>query len=73
MYHPAAALRTPAIEEASFADVVLVPSALEDARVHRSAARADTSASAPHAADAPGPRPPNRPSRSSRSLRPSTS
>jgi DNA polymerase len=40
MYHPAAALRTPAIEEASFADVVLVPRALEEARAHRDAVRA---------------------------------
>jgi uracil-DNA glycosylase family 4 len=37
MYHPAAALRTPAIEQASYADVALVPSALDDARAHRAA------------------------------------
>jgi DNA polymerase len=35
LYHPAAALRTPAIEEASFADIALVPRALADARARR--------------------------------------
>jgi uracil-DNA glycosylase family 4 len=38
MYHPAAALRTPAIEEASYADIGRVPAALADARVRRGAA-----------------------------------
>ena len=38
MYHPAAALRTPAIEEASFADVALVPRVLDDARARREGA-----------------------------------
>jgi uracil-DNA glycosylase family 4 len=35
MYHPAAALRTSAIEQASYADVALVPAALDDARARR--------------------------------------
>ncbi len=35
MYHPAAALRTPAIERESYADVAMVPSALIDARGRR--------------------------------------
>jgi len=38
MYHPAAALRTPAIEEASYADIGRVPAALADARVRRGVA-----------------------------------
>ena len=42
MYHPAAALRTPAIEEASYADVALVPAALEDARARRAGRGAAT-------------------------------
>jgi DNA polymerase len=37
MYHPAAALRTPAIEEASYADIALVPRALDEARARRAA------------------------------------
>jgi DNA polymerase len=35
MYHPAAALRTPAIERESYADIAAVPSALLDARRRR--------------------------------------
>jgi uracil-DNA glycosylase len=35
MYHPAAALRTPAIERDSYADIAAVPSALIDARRRR--------------------------------------
>jgi DNA polymerase len=35
MYHPAAALRTPAIERESYADIAAVPSALIDARRRR--------------------------------------
>jgi uracil-DNA glycosylase family 4 len=35
MYHPAAALRAPAVEEASYADIGLVPAALDDARARR--------------------------------------
>jgi DNA polymerase len=37
MYHPAAALRTPAIERESYADVAAVPGALIDARRRRDA------------------------------------
>lgn len=40
MYHPAAALRTPAIETESYADMAGVPMALLDARRRREAARA---------------------------------
>ena len=35
MYHPAAALRTPAIERDSYADIAMVPAALIDARARR--------------------------------------
>jgi hypothetical protein len=35
MYHPAAALRTPAIERDSYADISAVPAALLDARRRR--------------------------------------
>jgi uracil-DNA glycosylase len=38
MYHPAAALRTPAIERDSYADIAAVPAALLDARRRREAA-----------------------------------
>jgi len=38
MYHPAAALRTPAIERESYADIAAVPAALIDARRRRDAA-----------------------------------
>ena len=41
MYHPAAALRTPAIEVESYADIAGVPVALLDARRRREGARAD--------------------------------
>jgi DNA polymerase len=37
MYHPAAALRTPAIERESYLDIAMVPSALIDARGRRNA------------------------------------
>lgn len=40
MYHPAAALRTPAIERESFADIAAVPAALIDSRRRREAAAA---------------------------------
>jgi DNA polymerase len=40
MYHPAAALRTPAIETESYADMAAVPIALLDARRRREEARA---------------------------------
>jgi len=38
MYHPAAALRTPAIERESYADIAAVPTALIDARRRRDGA-----------------------------------
>jgi uracil-DNA glycosylase len=55
MYHPAAALRTPAIEEASYADIGRVPAALADARALRSGASAGGLTSARPAAPAPQP------------------
>lgn len=42
MYHPAAALRTPAIERDSYDDISHVPAALIDARQHRAAASQST-------------------------------
>ena len=48
LYHPAAALRTPAILEASYADVAAVPAALEASRARR-AARATTAPASPPA------------------------
>jgi uracil-DNA glycosylase len=42
MYHPAAALRTPAIEVESYADIAAVPAALIDARRRREAVHATT-------------------------------
>ena len=39
MYHPAAALRTPAIERESYEDVALIPTVLTDARARRAEAR----------------------------------
>jgi uracil-DNA glycosylase family 4 len=39
MYHPAAALRTPAIERESYEDVALIPTVLTDARARRVEAR----------------------------------
>jgi DNA polymerase len=55
MYHPAAALRTPAIERESYDDVALIPAVLTEARArraeHRRAARA--AADGPTAAAAP--------------------
>ncbi len=41
MYHPAAALRTPAIERDSYADIAGVPAALLDSRARRAASTAD--------------------------------
>jgi uracil-DNA glycosylase len=50
MYHPAAALRTPALERESYADMALVPGVLLRAREHRETAPAATpTASAPAA------------------------
>jgi uracil-DNA glycosylase family 4 len=42
MYHPAAALRTPAIERESYADIAAVPAALVDSRRRREAAISPT-------------------------------
>jgi DNA polymerase len=42
MYHPAAALRTPAVEQASYVDIGLVPAVLDDARARRSGQAAAT-------------------------------
>ncbi len=50
MYHPAAALRTSAIERESYADIALVPAALLDARRRREAV--DRPAVGPAVADA---------------------
>ena len=47
MYHPAAALRTPAIEVESYADIAGVPAALLDARRRREAVRPVTEAAGP--------------------------
>ena len=53
MYHPAAALRTAAIETASFADVALVPDALLEARRLRERSTPATTAPAMPATTAP--------------------
>ncbi len=42
LYHPAAALRTPAVEQASYADIALVPAALDQARARRSTSAPST-------------------------------
>jgi DNA polymerase len=58
MYHPAAALRTPAIEVESYADMAGVPLALLDARRRREAVQptaAATSTEPPAFADPVGP------------------
>ena len=55
MYHPAAALRTPAIEEASYADIGRVPAALDEARALRSGAPATGPTPARPAAPTPQP------------------
>jgi len=57
MYHPAAALRTPAIERESYEDIGRAPRALLDARARRAAALPAADAAAetitePAAADA---------------------
>jgi uracil-DNA glycosylase family 4 len=57
MYHPAAALRTPAIEQASYADMALVPAALDDARAGRAGAVAPDPAPASPAHPGRVPRP----------------
>jgi DNA polymerase len=53
MYHPAAALRTPAIERESYADIAAVPAALLDARRRREVAATSASAAAAVVAVAP--------------------
>jgi uracil-DNA glycosylase family 4 len=40
MYHPAAALRTPAVEQVSYVDVGLIPSVLDDSRARRAGSEA---------------------------------
>jgi uracil-DNA glycosylase len=40
MYHPAAALRTTAVEQASYVDVGLIPALLDDARARRAGSEA---------------------------------
>jgi uracil-DNA glycosylase len=52
MYHPAAALRTPAIERESYADIAAVPAALLDARRRRETAVAPPAEAEPIAAEA---------------------
>jgi uracil-DNA glycosylase len=58
MYHPAAALRTPAIERESYEDVALIPTVLTEARARRAerrrAAAAAPAAAAPSSAAAQG-------------------
>jgi DNA polymerase len=65
MYHPAAALRTPAIERDSYADIAAVPLALIDARRRREATEAGPPAGVatiePSAPDQTEPRPPEIP------------
>jgi uracil-DNA glycosylase len=53
LYHPAAALRTPAIAEASYADIAAVPAALEASRARRATRAAQTAPAAPAAPAAP--------------------
>ena len=61
MYHPAAALRTPAIERESYEDIGAAPRALLDARARRGAATTaadplpdEPATIAPAAEDEPG-------------------
>jgi hypothetical protein len=42
LYHPAAALRSPAVEQSSYADIALVPAALDHARTRRTATAPST-------------------------------
>jgi uracil-DNA glycosylase family 4 len=56
MYHPAAALRTPAIERESFEDIARIPTVLVDSRTRRAAASTGEDAPAePTAPIAPAP------------------
>ena len=57
MYHPAAALRTTAIEEQSYRDIEKVPAVLLDARARRSAGAAGEAASEIAAEPVPEPAP----------------
>jgi DNA polymerase len=61
MYHPAAALRTPAIERESYADIANVPGTLIASRARREATRTTDPepepAATPEAASAPEPEP----------------
>ncbi len=47
MYHPAAALRTPAIERESYADIAAVPTTLIEARRRREAGSSPSQAPTP--------------------------
>lgn len=59
MYHPAAALRTPAIERDSYADMAAIPAVLTDARARRATGRpaafAASGPAGPATADSPAP------------------
>ncbi len=55
MYHPAAALRTPALERESYADIARVPAVLERAREHRAEAVPPIETTRVGAAVAPNP------------------
>ena len=58
MYHPAAALRTQALEQVSFEDIARVPAVLITSRERRAAhAEAGEPAATPNDADAPAPAP----------------
>ena len=57
MYHPAAALRTPAIERESYADIAAVPAALIDARARRETTAAEPAAAEPAVTVEPDPEP----------------
>jgi hypothetical protein len=58
MYHPAAALRAPAIERESYADIAAVPAALIDARQRREASVASATEPEPEP-EAAGAAPPD--------------
>ena len=53
MYHPAAALRTPAIERESYTDIASVPAALIDARARRATSLAASTADPAPAPEGP--------------------
>jgi uracil-DNA glycosylase len=53
MYHPAAALRTPAIERESYDDAAAIPTVLLESRARRTGRLAPAAAAAPAAAPAP--------------------